>query len=149
MPKGVQYSTAEKKALAVQEIEEMVKGGLTVRAAVEQVAHRTGMGERTLFSCLAKTKGVAPDDREAALERKKAPPKKRAVYSPEALSRFIELCRSGDRITDCFRQLEIEANANGWSPIPTLRTLRRILDKQVSWAERYEARRAKKSNGGK
>lgn len=143
------YSTAQKKALAVREIEELVKGGSTARAAVEKVAFGTGMSESSLWTYLAKTKGIAFDDREAALKRKKAPPKERLVCHPEALKMFIDLCRAGGVIAECYRQMKDAAKANDWSPILPERTLRRELDRQVTWAERYEARRAKKTNGGK
>lgn len=146
---GLKYSKAERKALAVREIEDLVKKKVKTRDALEQVAFKTGMSIRTLFTCLAKTRGVAIDDREAALERKKAPPKKRLVCHPEALKMFLDMCRDGGSIAECYRQMVAAAKINDWSPILPERTLRRILDEQVSWAERYAARRAKKTNGGK
>ena len=144
----LKYSTAEKKAQAVREIEELVKGGMTGTAALEHVAYTSGISERTLWTCLKKTKGVAIDDREAALERKKAPPKKRLVCHPDALKMFLDLCRGGAQIAESYRQMVAAAKVKDWSPILPERTLRRELDRQVSWAERYEARRAKKTNGG-
>lgn len=143
----LKYSTAEKKALAVREIEDLVKGGAGVREALHQVAFRTGISERTLWTCLAKTKGVALDDREAALERKKASPKKRLECHPDAEKLFFDLCRAGGVVTECYRQTVAEAQAKGWSPILPERTMRRRLDRKMSWSERYAARRAKKTNG--
>lgn len=145
---GLNYSTAEKKAQAVLEIEKLVKSGVKTRTAVEQISYRSGISERTLFTCLAKTKGVAINDREAVLGRKPSAPRKRLVCHPEALKRFVELCRAGGVITECYRQVEIEAKANNWSPFLPERTMRRELDRQVSWAERYAARRAAKTKGG-
>jgi hypothetical protein len=146
MTKGMNYSTAEKKAEAV-EIEKLIKSGVKTRAAVEKIAYSSGMSERTLFTCLARTKGVLSEDRVGALARKKAPPRKRLICHPEALKMFIELCRAGGVITECYRQVEIEAKAKNWSPFLPERTMRRILDRQVSWVERYTARRAAKTKG--
>jgi hypothetical protein len=39
------------------------------------------------------------------------------------------------------------AIADGWSPIPSERTLRRQLERQVSWQDRYMARRSASANG--
>jgi hypothetical protein len=147
MPKDMKYSTADKKAQAVSEIESLVKSGSTARDAVEQVAYRTGIGERTLWTCLKKTKGVAIDDREAALERKKTPPRKRLQCHPDAEKLFFDLCRAGGVIAECYRQMVAQAQASGWSPILPEHTMRRKLNQEISWSERYAARRATKSAG--
>jgi hypothetical protein len=141
------YKSAEKKARAIADIETLIKGGTKPPAALEQVAYRTGISERSLYYYLNKTKGIKSDDWEAALKRKPSAPRPRVICHPEALKRFLELGRSGTRVRSCYRQMMLEAEANGWSPIPSERTLRRELDRQVSWQDRYMARRAAKSDG--
>lgn len=142
------YAPAERKADAVVEVEELVKAGKSLRAAVEEVAYRTGLGERSLFTYLARTKGVPREEWEDALTRKKPAPRPRESCNPDALKRFIDLCRSGRNVTDCYRQLMAEAEENGWTPIPSERTMRRRLDAEVSWSDRWAARRASRSTAG-
>lgn len=139
--------TAELKAQAVSELEALIRSGTKVRAAIEGVASRTGIGERSLFTYLQKTKGIPLDEREAALAPKRRAPRPKVVCHPEALKRFVDLCRLGRRITECYRQVMAEAEAKGWAPIPSERTLRRELDRQVSWTERFMARRTTKPEG--
>jgi putative transposase len=133
---------ATKKATAIAQIEDLIKGGKTVRAAVEEVAYQTGVGERSLFTYLHLTKGVPREQWDEALARKRASPKPRESCNPDALQRFIELGRKGGRVTDCYRQLMAEATEKGWEPIPSERTMRRKLEKQVSSSDRWMARRA-------
>lgn len=138
------HSTADRKARAVSDVEALVKSGTKVRAAVEEVAFRSGLGERTLYTCLQKTRGVPHGEREAALAPKRTAPRRRVNCHPDALKRFIDLCRQGHWVTECYRKMKAEAEAKGWTPIPSERTLRRELDRQVSWTERFVARRATK-----
>ena len=134
--------SAEEKAQAVIEIEDLIKAGKRVREAVADVAFRTGLGERTLFSCLAKTRGISRDEYGAELAPKRPKSKPRKICHPDALNRFIELCRGTAPITVCFRQLTSEAAAKGWAPIPSERTLRRELERHLSTSDRWLARRA-------
>lgn len=141
------YSTADRKAEAVAEVEQMVKGGTRVRAAVEAVAYRTGISERTLFTCLNKTKGIVPEKRADALARKPQKNRPKVICHPAAVKRFIELASQGLWVTKCYRQVTEEAKANGWGALPSERTLRRQLDRQVSSNERWMARRGEKPEG--
>ena len=135
------HRSADEKARAVIEIEELVKAGKRVRGAVADVAYRTGLGERTLFTCLSKTRGVSRDEYGVELAPKRRPSKPRKVCHPDALKRFIELCSGASPITVCFRRLTAEANTKGWAPIPSERTLRRELERHLSAADRWMARR--------
>lgn len=141
------YKSADTKASAIADIETLIKGGTRTLAAMEEVAERTGISRRSLYTYLNKTRGFKSDEWESALKRKESVPRPRMTCHPDALKRFLELARSGAEVTVCYRQLMVEAEANGWSPIPSERTLRRELDRQVSWQDRYMARRAAKSNG--
>ena len=141
------YSSAEKKARAIADIEALIKGGTKPLAAMEQVAERTGISRRSLYTYLNKTKGIRTEEWETALKRKRSEPRPRVTCHPDALKRFLELGQSGAEVTVCYRQLVVEAVANGWSPIPSERTLRRQLELQVSWQDRYMARRSASANG--
>lgn len=132
---------AEQKAVIVAEMEGLVAKGKTVRAAVEETARRSGLGERTLFSFLQKTRGVSREHWEGSLDRKSPASRPHSECHPEALRRFLELCRNGRRVTDAYRDLLGEAKLHGWGPIPSERTLRRRLDRLASKSERWLARR--------
>lgn len=138
---------ADQKASAVAEVEQLRKAGKTVRAAVEEVAYRTGMGERTLFTLLSKTKGRPEEEWKTTVARKPSVPRPRIICHPEALRRFIDLSMTGRHVSKCFRQVVDEAVANGWGPLPSLRTMRRELDRHHSSSERWLAARAPKPRG--
>ena len=141
------HSSAEKKARAIADIEALIKGGTKTLAAMEEVAERTGISRRSLHTYLNKTKGIKSDEWETALKRKPSEPRPRVTCHPDALKRFLELAGTGAVIAVCYRQLLAEAKANGWAPIPLERTMRRRLDRHMTWQDRWMARRAAKSNG--
>ena len=140
------YSSAEKKARAIADIETLIKSGTKTLAAMEEVAERTGISRRSLYTYLNKTRGLKTDEWESALKRKPSAPRPRVRCHPDALNRFLELARTGAVVAACYRQLLVEAQAKGWSPIPSERTLRRELERQVSWQDRYMARRSANAN---
>lgn len=138
------HSSAERKAQALIEIEKLIEGGKSVRAAVEEVACRTGIGERSLFTYRQKTNFAPRDEWETVLARQGYRYGSRGMVAkcdPRALQRFIGICRGGKGITASFQQIESEALEHGWAPIPCERTLRRELDRQFPPVERYSARR--------
>lgn len=142
------YSKAEVKAQAIREIENLITSGSKVRAAIEKVAQRTGISERSLWTYLEKTRGIPHAEREAALGRKRQAPRRKRQCNPAALKRFIDLCLSRMTASAAYRQVEIEAADNGWGELPSERTMRRKLDEQVSWSERLMARRTSDSSIG-
>ncbi len=141
------YKSADKKARAIADIETLIKGGTRTLAAMDEVAERTGISRRSLYTYLNKTRGIKADEWESALKRKESAPRPRVRCHPDALKRFLELARTGAVIAVCYRKVLAEAEANGWSPIPGEWVLRRELHRQVSWQDRYMARRAAKPNG--
>lgn len=147
MKKPYTLIPAGKKARAIAEVETLIAAGTKVRPAVEDVAYRTGVGERTLYTWLRKTKGLEPDERQAALERKRDVPRPKLTCHPDAMARLVELCRKGMRVSDADRQMRAEAATKGWAPIPAERTIRRKLEQHMSPSDRWMARRAVKSSG--
>lgn len=141
------HTSAEVKAQAVTETEGLIKNGMKVRDAVYEVAYRTGISERTLFTCLQKTAGKAISEFPEVLRRKPVASRPRKPCHPEALKRFVELCRKERFVTKCYRQLMVEADERGWTPIPSERMMRRLLEKQVSSSDRWMARRAPGAEG--
>ena len=67
---GRHHRSAEEKAEAVIKVEVLVKNGVRVSAAIGEVALRCGIGKRTLFTLLDKTKGVPESQLVAALAPK-------------------------------------------------------------------------------
>ena len=134
-------SRAAAKAAALMSIEALIDGGMHARDAVRQIAHDTGFGERSLWSYRAKTNFVPRSDWEKALLRKKRSALPKASYHPLALARFFELCQQGGSIAARYFQMTMEAEDEGWEPIPSERTARRLLNQQFPPNERYKARR--------
>lgn len=141
------HTSAEVKARAVSDVEGLVKNGMKVRDAVYEVAYRTGISERTLFNWIKKTSGMANGEFAEVLRRKPVASRPRKPCHPEALKRFVELCRKERLVTKCYRQLMVEADERGWTPIPSERTMRRLLEKQMSSSDRWMARRAAGAEG--
>lgn len=143
-----QHTKAAKRARAVAEIETLVKGGVNPTAALESVAHETGISKRSLFTYLKKTKGVPHGQWEEALTRTERTPRAKVILHPDALKLAIYLRRKGYPDTECHRQIEAAAPQKGWGPIPSARTLSRELDRHVPSSERWMARRSAKRIGG-
>jgi hypothetical protein len=131
----------DRKVDALLEIEDLTSAGMNVRDAVAEVAKKTGMGERTLFSYRIKTNLVPRTDWAAVLARKGYPNRPKAKCHPEALRVFIDLCWAGVGAAESFRRMQAEAKLNDWAPIPSARTLERELDRQLPKVERRAIRR--------
>ena len=142
------HSGPDQKVQALLAIEKLVSDGLCVRDAVATAAIDSGIGQRTLFYCLKKTDFKPREHWPALLARKSGTPRPRVDCHPEALRFFVKQCRAGLGVTDSYRKLAAKAKACDWEPIPSERTLRRELDRQVSKAERRAVRRnAQPTNG--
>lgn len=140
---------ARAKAAALVAIEALIDDGMHARDAVRQIAHDTGFSERSLWMYRAKTNFVPRSDWEKALVRKKAKARPMVSYHPLAMARFFELCRQGGSIAACYCQMAVEAEDEGWEPIPSERTARRLLDAKSPPDQRYKARRdARQHDGG-
>lgn len=121
---------AEAHAEAVRQIEALIAEGSRVGAAVAQVAADRGLSVRSLYSYRRTVYMVPGTDHGAALAPRWSGPRAMlADCHPEAMALFLDLCRSGVRISDGYRRVVAAAHANGWWPIPAERTLRRVVQR--------------------
>ena len=141
-PSGYGAATEDRRVEALLEVEDLVAGGMKVSDAVAEVAKKTGIGVRTLFSYRSKTNFVPRAEWGAVLAPKWNPARgMKVTCHPDALSKFISLCRAGIGISESYRQMAVEAKSKLWAPIASERTLRRELDRQVTRAEMRKSRR--------
>lgn len=141
-PSDLGEATKDHRVRALLEIEDLVAGGKKVRDAVAEVAKKTGIGERTPFRYRGKTNFVPRAEWGAVLAPKWNPAHgMKAMCHPDALSKFISLCRSGIGISESYRRMAVEAKSKLWTPIASERTLRRELDRQVTRTELRKSRR--------
>lgn len=136
------------KARALVQIEELIDSGMGVREAVREVAQRTGLGERSLFTYRRNTNFVPREDWPAALAHKGFRDRRKVECHPYVLNRFVDLCRGGKSIADSYCVAAAEAEEKGLEPVPSERTMRRELDRQWPPGERYAAKRNAPSTGG-
>jgi len=117
---------ARANAAAVRRVEDLIASGCRVNAAIAEVAEAVGLGERTLHSYRRIVWPVPEADWPLALApRWSGRPGMVTDCHPEVLRLFLGLRASGARVSDCYRRVVDEAQANGWAPVPPQYTLRR------------------------
>lgn len=115
------------KAEVVAQVEALIAQGWKVGEAQRAVAAEFGISERSIYYARRAVYMVAQADHAAALAPRWAGPRGMMVEChPEAMQFWIRLVGSGARITDCYRRLCDAAAENGWGPIPSERTMRRV-----------------------
>lgn len=127
-----QKAMAAEKAKAIRQLDQLVAEGVPVGEALDAIVAETGIGKRTLYYAKSKVWMVPSADYEVALSprwRANGPRGMMAECHPDALIRFMQLSRSEANVSEAYRLLMAEAQANGWSPIPSDRTLRRAVNR--------------------
>ena len=118
---------AARDAEMVRQVEDLIAQGWKVGEATRAVAAEHGCGERSIYYRRRAVYMVAQADHPAALAPRWAGPRGMMVEChPEAMQFWIGLVGSGARISDCYRRLCDAAAENGWGPIPSERTMRRV-----------------------
>lgn len=136
------YEKVETKVAALLRIEELIDGGMKTTEAVSQVAARFNISVRSLYDYRRLTNFVPRADWGKVIAPRWNPTTGiRSQCHPEALDRFICLCRSGLGIAESYRRMAAEAEQNSWHPVAPERTLRRELDRQVSKSDLRKVRR--------
>lgn len=125
---------------ALRRIETLIAEGSRVGVAVAQVAEETGMSVRSLYLYRRTVYMVPGADHSAALApRWNGARGMLAECHPEALALFLRLYAGPGRISDCYDRMLDEANANGWSPVPCQRTMRRAVQRLLPPKSKKEA----------
>lgn len=147
--KRSRYESPQRKVDALLRVEALIGGGLTVRKAVDAVAEEMGMSVRSIFTYRKLTDFVPRDGWETALARKPQADdtRSRSECHPDALAMLVGLCRRGVRVSDGYREMLAVARQNDWGPVPSERTLRRLLSAGGHTAAGYKARRNARPSG--
>lgn len=125
-----QKARADRKAVAVRRVNELVSEGYRRRDAIDIVAEEAGMGARTIWAARRQVWPVVDPDFEFALAplwRANTERDMLAECHPDAMIRWLQLNRAGVGVSDSYRRLLGEAAENGWAPVPCERTMRRAL----------------------
>lgn len=137
-----QKTVCETRLNAVLEADRLARGGLTKTAAMRRAARTAGVAVSSLFEWKAKLKGVARCDWLAALAPAHKGRQGRDECHGDAYAAFKSdyLRAEAPAFTACYRRMTNAARREGWSPIPSERSLRRHLDADVPRAVQVLAR---------
>ena len=117
----------------IDKAEEYRRTGLSETAAVGAAAHETGVSPATVWNWRSQIAGIARSDWLAAL----APAYRSASQSAECHPHAWDVLASDylrperPSFSACYRRMKQAAKANGWSPVPGERSLRRRLKKEI------------------
>lgn len=125
-----QLPEAQRRARALEIMQEAIDSGANVTQAVEVAAEEMGMGARTVWSYRRAVYMVPRRDWEAALApRWKGRRTMRVNCHPEIMRHFLEFAATGARGSDCYRRVVQLAEENGWGNVPSSRTMYRALNR--------------------
>jgi len=121
---------ARRRLGIVDQVNALVSGGAKAGDAVALVARRADVSGSTLWGWLGLIKGVPNADRLAALAPRRKGRTVTADCDPRAWDFFTADYLRPERpsITACYRRLVETAAVEGWSPIPSSKTLQRRLE---------------------
>lgn len=140
-----QKTEAQRRLDAVTRVDQLTRGA-TRQAAVSIVAMDLEVATSTVWSWMRTAQGVAKADRLAALAPRRRGRTATADVSPEAWD-FLKadwLRPEAPNFEACFRRLERAAREHGWT-VPSAKTLRRRLDRELPRAVQTLARRGSKA----
>ncbi len=140
-----QKAACTQRLNALVEADDLRKAGLSPSASMSVAAARAGVSGRTLYNWQELVAGVDRADWLAALAPSFARTAERSNCHPDAWT-FIKsdfLRAEKPTFTSCYRRLQKAAKKEGWSPIPSERSLRRRMDAEVPEAVQVLARSGK------
>ncbi|MDO5643774.1 MAG: hypothetical protein Q4G26_15485 [Paracoccus sp. (in: a-proteobacteria)] len=106
----------------------LIATGMKVTAAVNEAAEQYELSSRTIWSARRATYMVAAPDVPVALAPQWSGPRgMQAECHPEALRMYLDLAAAGARLSQCYQRIIAVAAENNWAPIPSSRTLRRLV----------------------
>lgn len=142
LPQGLKDKALSRLA-CIQAVEAAYAGGATTKqAAVASVAAHRGVSPASLWNWLAIIDGVPVTDRLPVLAPRYQGRASTVDCDPRAWD-FIKsdyLRPSQPGFEACYRRLQHAAAEHGWSPVPSSRTLKRRLEKEVPRVARELAR---------
>lgn len=123
---------AGRRVAALTQLEELIEGGMRIGEAVEAVAEDMALAPRTIWNYRRSVYMVPRADWGAAVAPKWSGPRGMlADCHPEAIKLMADLALSGARMRDCYRRVLDAAAENGWSPVPSEKTLVRAVRRML------------------
>lgn len=121
---------AARRLAAVDKVEKLAKGGMTRQLAVGFVAQEIDVSIRTLWNWISAAGEVARADRLAALAPRHAGRTATAECDPRAWDALVAdyLRPEQPAFETSYWRMMRAAEAHGWSPIPSSKTLQRRMD---------------------
>ncbi len=124
---------AKDRLSVVARIDTMHRGGMSKTHAVAFVSMETGIGRATLWNWEKLTHGFAREDWLAVLAPKNPGRTATAECHPSAYEMlkadYLRLEKPG--FAACYRRMKETAEAQGWEPIPSQKTLKRRIERDV------------------
>lgn len=127
-----QKAEARRRLEAVQRVA-VLERDMTRHLAVALVAGEIGCGARTLWSWLDLARDFPRADRLAALAPKHQGRTATAPCDPRAWGFLVALWLQPEQrvFESCDRRMREAAAANGWSPLPSSKTLKRRIEREI------------------
>lgn len=149
LPKA-RKAVCEERLKVLQRVEQLVDyRGISRTAAISMVTFEAGVQKSAYYEWRKATEGVDAEDWLAALAPSSPSAngevEQVAECHPEAWA-FLKsdfLRPERPAFSACFRRMALAAQKEGWSPVPSERSLRRRLDKEVPKAVQLLAREGK------
>jgi transposase-like protein len=136
-----QKETARSRLAAVDRVD-ILAAGMTRQVAVALVAGEIGVSASTLWGWLRTASEVPRADRLAALAPNHRGRTATADCDPRAWSFLVADYLRPERpaFEAAYRRLELTAAEHGWSPLPSAKTLKRRIERQIPRGARVLAR---------
>ncbi|MEL6503460.1 MAG: transposase domain-containing protein [Pseudomonadota bacterium] len=137
-----QKTACEDRLKAVQNVDDLVKAGASVTAAVSAVALNEECSERSLYQWRDKVQGKPRQDWLALLAPAARKAREFSEIHPDAWDAILSdfLRPEAPRFSVCLRRASEQADDKGWGGFPHERSLRRRLNLEVPKAVQKIAR---------
>jgi len=138
---------ARERLAAVQRIDTLCRGGMTRQLAVALTAKETSASTSTLWNWLRLAEAVPPSDRLPALAPRHRGRTATATCDPRAWAFLVADYLRPERpnFEACYRRLTEAAAEHGWTPMPSAKTLKRRIERDVPAPARQLARQGREA----
>ncbi len=137
--------TCEVRLNALHAVCTLEEAGFATTVAMEAVSRQNDISFATLYNWRSLTEGWPREDWLAALAPSFAATAQRSDCDPRAWEYFVSdyLRPEKPSMTSCYRRMKKVASKEGWSPVPSDRTLRRRVAAEINDAVITYARSGK------
>lgn len=137
---------AERRLRTVQQVD-LLAAGISRHVAVSLAASGAGVSERAVWRWLEMVAGVPAPDRLPALAPRRRGRTTTSDCDPRAWDFLVSLYLQPEQRTfaTCHRRMTEAAAEQGWSPIPSAKTLQRRIEREIPRTVRTIAREGRDS----